>query len=339
MARRMRLLDPRQRVGGVPHQVLGAQLEAKRRVADAEQAEEAFYAQSAVLQDQILQTVEGMKALRARDRQMAVVDYSLANLRKEQRREYVLSDPDALKRETLPDPEDPAFGPSSMLKFPSHGKATPEAKQQSQQAQAAWLAFQVQEKMDREAYERDLDKIHAERAMLASQVRAVCEDNDIQEQRGSKCEEAEENRRLAQLAQQEKQARKLEDEALKQKHIETVLTSDWMGEMHDAKIGLTGKPMKAEYKRLSLEEEQEIYNSNARQLLEKRVKKKADVMEKAEDAAKIHCNVAVLGALEDERVRQQQERRQRMVEENKRLALAKKAADKEERVEYFKYDP
>ena len=35
-----------------------------------------------------------------------------------------------------------------------------------------------------------------------------------------------------------------------------VLNSEWIGEMHDAKIGLTGKPMKAEYKRLTLEEEQ-----------------------------------------------------------------------------------
>ncbi|CAE7327346.1 unnamed protein product [Symbiodinium pilosum] len=339
MARRMRLLDPRQRVGGVPHEVLASQLEGKRRVAEAEQAEDAFYAQSAVLQDQILQTVEGMKALRARDRQMAVVDYSLANLRKEQRREYALSDPDALKRETLPDPEDPSFGPSSMLKFPSHGKASAEAKRQSQEDQAAWLEYQVQEKLDRQAQEKAFDKLHDDRAMLASQVRAVCEDNEMQEQRDAKCEEAAENLRLAQAAKELQQAKKAEDDALKQKHIDTVLNSEWIGEMHDAKIGLTGKPMKAEYKRLTLEEEQEIYNSNARQLLDKQAKKNREILEKAEDASKIHCNVAVLGALEEERVRQQQERRMRMVEENKRLAFAKKEADRGERIEYFKYDP
>ena len=79
-----------------------------------------------------------------------------------------------------------------------------------------------------------------------------------------------------------------------------VMNSEWIGEMHDAKIGLTGKPMKAEYKRLTLEEEQagrsaaiapkvtalsggtkEIYNSNARQLLDKRAKKNQDIREKA----------------------------------------------------------
>ena len=35
-----------------------------------------------------------------------------------------------------------------------------------------------------------------------------------------------------------------------------VTNSDWIGETYDAKIGLTGKPMKAEYKRLTLEQEQ-----------------------------------------------------------------------------------
>ena len=38
--------------------------------------------------------------------------------------------------------------------------------------------------------------------------------------------------------------------------VSEVMNSEWIGEMHDAKIGLTGKPMKAEYKRLTLEEEQ-----------------------------------------------------------------------------------
>ena len=53
---------------------------------------------SVLREDQILQAVESMKAARARERQMDVVDFSLANLRKEQRREYELSDPDAKKK-------------------------------------------------------------------------------------------------------------------------------------------------------------------------------------------------------------------------------------------------
>lgn len=341
MARRTRLLDPRQRVGGVPHEVIRTQMAVKQNALDAEKAEDAFYAQSAALQDQILQAVESMKATRARERQMDVVDYSLANLRKEQRREYELSDPDAIKRYVLPDPDDPAnpLGPSSMLKFSSESQQTAEKKKQGREELKAWLAAQVQEKEDRLAYEKDLDRIHDERAMLSAHVRAVCEDTEMQEQQDAKCEEAAENVRLAQLALEQRKAKKEADDVWKQRHIDTVMSSERMNESCDSKVGVTGRLLKAEYKRLSLEQEQDVYNSNARQLVSKFGMKQSQKEEDAAEASRINCSVAVLTALEEERVRQQQERRMRIIEENKKLAAAKREADKEERKEYFKYDP
>ena len=48
-----------------------------------------------------------------------------------------------------------------------------------------------------------------------------------------------------------------------------------MQESVDSKVGATGRILKAEYKRLSLEEEQDVYNSNARQLISKWSAKKA----------------------------------------------------------------
>lgn len=341
MARRMRLLDPRQRVGGVPHEVIHTQMAVKQSALDAEKAEDAFYAQSAVLQDQILQAVESMKATRARERQMEVVDYSLANLRKEQRREYELSDPNALKKYVLPDPDDPAnpLGPSSMLKFSSQSQQSAEKKKQGQEELSTWLAAQVQEKKDRLAYEQEFDRIPDERAMLSAHVRAVCEDTEMQEQQDAKCEEAAENARLAKLVLEQRKAKKEADDAWKQRHIETVMNSERMNESVDSKVGFTGRLLKAEYKRLSLEQEQDVYNSNARQLIDKLSTKQAHKEEEAAEASRINCSVAVLGALEEERVRQQQERRMRIIEENKRLAAAKREADKEERKEYFKYDP
>jgi len=341
MARRMRLLDPRQRVGGVPHEVIATQMAVRQTALDAEKAEDAFYAQSAVLQDQILQAVESMKASRARERQMKVVDYSLANLRKEQRREYELSDPDALKKYVLPDPDDPAnpLGPSSMLKFSANSQQSAEKKKEGQAQLSTWLAAQVQEKQNRLSYEQELDRIHDERAMLSAHVRAVCEDTEIQEQQDAKCEEAAENARLAKLVMERRKAKKEAEDAWKQRHIDTVVNSERMMESCDSKVGCTGRLLKAEYKRLSLEQEQDVYNSNARQLIDKFTKKQLEKDEEAAEASRINCSVAVLAALEEERVRQQQERRMRIIEENKKLAAAKREADKEERKEYFKYDP
>lgn len=272
---------------------------------------------------------------------MEVVDYSLANLRKEQRREYELSDPNALKKYVLPDPDDPAnpLGPSSMLKFSSQSQQSAEKKKQGQEELSTWLAAQVQEKKDRLAYEQEFDRIHDERAMLSAHVRAVCEDTEMQEQQDAKCEEAAENARLAKLVLEQRKAKKEADDAWKQRHIETVMNSERMNESVDSKVGFTGRLLKAEYKRLSLEQEQDVYNSNARQLIDKLSTKQAHKEEEAAEASRINCSVAVLGALEEERVRQQQERRMRIIEENKRLAAAKREADKEERKEYFKYDP
>jgi len=339
MARRTRLLDPRLRRGGVPHHVLKQQLEEKSVYTEAEKAEEAYFAQSAVLQDQIQQTVEGIKAERARERQMDVVDYSLTHLRKEQRREYGLSDPNQIKNEVLPDPDDPAFGPSSMLKFSSVGQETPEQKHARQQATSAWLMEQMREKQDRDNEEKEFDRRYDERVALASHVRAVCEEAERQEQRDEKCAEAAENLRMAQMVRERNQAKKDADNALKNRHVESIMTSDWYNEAHDWKLGVTGKLMKAEYKRMSIEEEQDVYNSNARQILDKRAMKMADKEEEAQDVANIKTSVAVLGAVEEERFRLQQERRMKIVEENNRLAAAKKEQKRQEKEEYLRYDP
>eukprot|EP00438_Fugacium_kawagutii_P014652 Skav226494 [mRNA] locus=scaffold4305:6360:16879:+ [translate_table: standard] len=312
MARRMRLLDPRQRVGGVPHEVIKTQMAVKQSAVD----------------DQILQAVESMKATRARERQMEVVDYSLANLRKhyrhcgslsqEQRREYELSDPDALKKYVVPDPDDPAnpLGPSSMLKWSPRRHALLPIKQDR---------AQVQEKQDRLGYEKEVDHSDAQaEAMLSAHVRAVCEDTEMQEPHEAtiadvlmprhpafemRFQERWKERavsRMKKLAQAKKEA----DDAWKQRHIETVMNSERMMESCDSKIGLTGRLLKAEYKRLSLEQEQAWLHFFR-------------CMELLRTAELANC----------------QERRMRIIEENKKLAAAKRDADKLEREEYFKYDP
>lgn len=339
MARRARLLDPRKRMGGVAHDVLEQQIAEKSVYTEVEKAEDAYFAQSAALQDQIQQTVEGIKAERARERQMDVVDYSLTHLRKEQRREYALSDPNGIKNDVLPDPDDPIYGPSSMLKFSSVGEETPEMKHARHQQQSAWLLEQIKEKEARNNEEKEFDRRYDERVVLASHVRAVCEEAERQEQKEEKCAEAAENLRIAQMVRERNKAKKDADEALKNRHLETVMTSDWYNEAHDWKLGVNGKLMRAEYKRLSIEEEQDVYNSNARQILDKRAQMLAAKEEEAHDLNNIKTSVAVLGAVEEERARLQLERRMKLVEENKRLALEKREAAKGTKEEYLRYDP
>lgn len=323
---------------GTQPEDLSAQITAKQRSIAAAKVEEEYYAQSSTLQDQILQTVEGMKAAQVRERHMDTVDYSLRNLRREQRREYDLSDPNAIKNDKLPDLDDPSLGPSSMLKFSSVDE-TPEDKHRRQQQTSSWLQAQMQEKMDREQEEKEYDRRYDERTMLASHVRAVCEENERQEARADKCAEAAENLELAKMVRDRNRNKAEFNDALKSRHVDTIRNSDWVSEAHDWKIGATGKLIRTEYKRLSIEEEQDVYNSNARQILDKRARQNAEALEQSEEAAGTRCAVAVLGAVEEERVNHSKNRRMRMVEENNRLAAAKRDADRANRAEYMSYDP
>merc|ERR1719450_779376 len=103
--------------------------------------------------DEVLQTIEGAKQDIQRDRQKANVEFNRDYMRKEDRREYALSDPTALKREE-PIPDYSKMGSSSMLVFQGHH--IPDKGDLAAQT-AAWLNQQKQEKKDREDAERQRD--------------------------------------------------------------------------------------------------------------------------------------------------------------------------------------
>eukprot|EP00933_Yihiella_yeosuensis_P048462 TRINITY_DN4466_c2_g1_i3.p1 TRINITY_DN4466_c2_g1~~TRINITY_DN4466_c2_g1_i3.p1 ORF type:complete len:386 (+),score=104.50 TRINITY_DN4466_c2_g1_i3:94-1251(+) len=337
MARRTRLLNPRNRACGADTEHLAVQVEAKKTMEVAEKADDAFFAQSAVLQDEILQTVEQMKAANARERHMDVIDFSLKNLRKEDRREYILSDPSANKADSWPDPDDPTLGPSSMHKF-SNISETKEMKKARHAQQAQWLQEQIDEKNRRAQLEKEYDRRFDERSVIACHVRAVAEEEERREQREDKIQEAQENLRLAEYVRARNQAKKDADNALKDRHVGTIKNDGFYGEAHDWKVGSNGKLVRTEYKRMSLEEEQDIYNINARQVMEHKAHRDDDKVEQANEAQKNATIVAVLGAVEDAKVTMAKERRLKLDEENKILAEAKKQADVEERKTWMTYD-
>merc|ERR1719343_1163167 len=99
MRRRTKLLDPRKRQYGVEHTVLDAQVAENRALREGDAGEEAFHARTQAMVDEVLQTIEGAKLDAQREREKATKDFSLTNLKKEDRREYYLSDPNNLKNE------------------------------------------------------------------------------------------------------------------------------------------------------------------------------------------------------------------------------------------------
>lgn len=344
--RRSKLLDPRTRTRGVNHAVLDSQMEEKRAAAEREANEEAQHARDVRLQEQVAQSLETMKAEMTRERHKAANDFSLTHLRKEHRREYDLSDPTVIKRErptrTLNfEEDDPNLGPSSMQRFIGE---VPDFAQKQKEAKAAtrqWLLEQMAEKQARQDAERRADEQYDREVLMANQVRAACEQAALDDAREDKIAEAMENRDRAEMTRQRREDRLQREAAEKAAHVEGIVTSDRMKETHDYKVGYTGKLLPGDYKRLTLEEEHDVYATNARLALEKQRKMKAEAEEEAEHARQVAMGVSVLGALEEERKRQSRERQQRMVDHNLTQASTKRELDVKERRTYrsFEFEP
>uniref|UniRef100_A0A7S4QK71 Uncharacterized protein n=1 Tax=Alexandrium monilatum TaxID=311494 RepID=A0A7S4QK71_9DINO len=340
MQRRTKLLDPRKRQLGVDHQVLDAQLAEKRKGQVAEVEEEMQHAEAQLLQDEVLHHLEGVKQAAMRDRHKAANDFSLAHLQKEKRREYYLSDPDSLKKDRPIDVDDPNLGISCFQKFEGQADADPSVrKRMAQQQQREWLQKQIQEKHDREQAERNLDAQFDKEAIAACQVRSYCEHVEREERRQDKLEEAAHNRELAKIHGDRRQARAQREAEEKDRHVSHVMMNTNEGK--DYAIGSNGKLLKTEYKRLSMEEEQDAYNTLAAQVLEKRERERREAEEESEHGRGIATGVAVLGALEKERERQIKVKIQRMVDHNKSLEVAKHMADHDDRRKYrsFEWEP
>lgn len=337
MTRRTRLLDPRRRQFGVDHSVLDAQVKEKRQLRDAEVVEDACYAQHLVAQEQVLQTVEAMRQVAQRERQKATINHSLTELTKEQRREYSLSDPKQYTSSFLTHPPE-QLGPSSMSKFQGESIDL-EKKKRTQQESAQWLKQQMKEKQDRERADRDWHRHHDDRMLEANALRAHCEAATAQEMREDKLLEAQENQELADKRRQRDQARKQREHDLTQQHTQNVLNDPRMNESHDNVLSYHGK--KLDQKRLTLEEEQDVYNTNAHQIRHKQLMKKREAEEEADHHRLNQMGVDVRSAIEHRQAEGQKSRNRSCIEENMRIADAKRANDVKERRAHksFDYEP
>lgn len=339
MARRTKLQDPRRRQFGVDHSVLDAQVVEKREIAAAEEADHAGYADIAKAQDELLNVFETIKEQNRRAKQTEVVNFSTTYLRKEQRREWPLSDPKEYTSSFITHPPE-QLGPCSMIKF--QGEAIDLEGRRRQKAEtAAYLKKQMQEKCDREQAEKDLDRFYAQKTFEANHVAAHCEAATWQEMKAEKEEESRTNLELAAQKRDFKMAKAQKEAFERSLHVEVVATSGLLTEAHDYKVGSNGKLQKGEYKRLSIEEEALVYNTNAHLYMQKKMQERLG----AEEAKKHHATtlqvVTVMGAVEEQQSRIAKEREVNLAEENRKLAEARRGNKAEERRKYLShtYEP
>jgi len=340
MARRTRILDTKRFRHGVPHDVLDKQIAEKKAAADAIKAEDEYHDRYRVISDQVAQVCESIRHEATRERQKAVTAYTMENLRKEQRREYSLSDPNLIKTErpARDGDNDPRLGPSSIQYFEGEDFLAQQRKKEAVASTREWLAYQIAQKKEVQDREKEADRLYDASMMTANEVRGLCEKASIEEQVLEKREEAEENRKLAAEHHARRQAAKVKDAQQAQGHVDYEMSSDRMMELADYRLGVDGRLMKAEYKRLSMEEEQGVYDVNARLRLERQARQRA---EKSGDAAEMVGNFAadmVLNTIEGEKAKQERQRRIEVEKFNKTLAQQKRDFDTLERKAYKSYD-
>jgi len=336
MSRRTKLLDPRTRMHGVNHKVLDEQIAAKQAQAQTDADEERYHHDGQLLQDQVLAVVDQEKQEAARARHRDVVDFSLTNCRREQRREFALSDPNQL-RNSAP-PRDDELGPSSFINFPSSNIDPVARKKADQQATREYLFAQMADKQARAQAEMDFERKHAEEEMKSNQIRQHIQYMEHVEAKQEKCDEAADNRMMAEVHHQRRQMKVEREVNATAKHVDNLMSDPRMAEdvCWEMSRNVPGKLIN--FKRLSPEEQQDCLNMNANIVLDKMVAQDAELEEQTEEAHRVKTQMSVQSALEDRKQLALMAQRNAMVEHNKRMAQEKKARDTQERQAHKSFD-
>lgn len=313
--------NSRTRGRGADHSALDEQIQDKLAAKAKEREADLSYDRMRIAADQVLQVCTSIRAEAVREREKATMQYSLDNHRKETRREYSLSDPTSLRRERpiREGDNDPHLGPSSIQVFEGEKgeKSKGENKKAVQRAQRDWLAAQVAEKKAIQEELKRQDLVLDEEAARANEIRGLVEVANAQEQVEDKKIEAQENLRIAQEHKERRKQQRDKEAAATQAHVFGQLQDERMTEVVDYALGVDGRLMKGEYKRLSIEEEANVYATNARLIKAKHERARA---EKAEELVMKQQQMdadAVLNAIEESKAQGAIARRKKIEEDNK----------------------
>jgi hypothetical protein len=304
----------------------------KRAASEAALREDKEHGWQLQTQGRIGDAVAAILEDKARKTHRECVEYSLANLRKENRREWYLSDPNQLKND-VPSRRDGYEVPlCSFQKFEGETMGNPEIIKEKNQAQSAWLASQVAEKKARHENLRFLEKVDDEALLNANSLRHVVEAAKQEDYKEDLKEIVKENQELALAKKAREDAWRLQNQQANDAHCAYSNERNLARERHDFEVGADGK--RRDCKRSTYEEEQDVWDYNAAQLVGKRAEKQAaaqiDVHHAQIDG---HLDM-VTKALDDEKARRIRARREEIELFNKAIAQEKRQRDATEKAGY-----
>jgi hypothetical protein len=313
-ARRHRFFDVKARAIGLDTATLARQLEEKRAQQQAEKETEAQHAQSAIMCDQIAMVCEHEKQQFARKLQQEAVEFSQKNLRKENRREFALSDPESLKKDrpAREGDDDPRCGPASIQKFDGEAIEADRTvnKKGYQNLQKQWLIEQMEEKRAIKEAEAQKDAAYDDQVIMANHIRGVMETHIAKNQRVAKKAESDYNLGLAAEHRDRKHLQVQKEAQASAFHVTKIVNDPMLNESAGGIKGMTA------------EQKSDVYEYNLMQMQHKRNVKRAEKEEEIRHAQSVEQAVAVMGSIEHQKAQLEMQRRKMMDHENSVIAQA-----------------
>eukprot|EP00386_Alphamonas_edax_P014594 GDKI01044780.1.p1 GENE.GDKI01044780.1~~GDKI01044780.1.p1 ORF type:complete len:418 (+),score=118.61 GDKI01044780.1:163-1416(+) len=237
-SRKPRIFDPKIRTIGVDKQALDQQVAEKQQKEQLEKEIDAMYAKQGLMFDTIqkMQSVEQARA--AREAEEATKAFSLMNLKKENRREFDLNDPKALKSGsdvTLPADQ---LGPASMQTL-NGANTDAKARLRAQQRQMReWIAQQKFEKEMLKKAEQEEERMYATQALQGTSLLTGVELHTIADRRAMAVAAAKANRELAMQKAKQTIETRIKEQEINAAEVRYHLTSPFLA---DGRLDLTQK--------------------------------------------------------------------------------------------------
>jgi hypothetical protein len=326
LARRNRLLDAKRRTLGQDVDALKAQVEEKKFIA----AESADAKAEDKLEAQYLDSVFALQEKEVSAERLvaekSVRDYSSKFCAKVKRKEYHLSDPDAIKREKPPtDEQIDEMGPAAILSFGGYRESPwnlssawinsgfvphmPQheadgIKEQKEEFIRAELEAQHREKEYVKEQELMLDAQYADEEKRANILRTFIEQQEKEDRTNAAMDTRRFNNSLDAEVAQRRKLQAAKNEAAKQAELTYNKTSQLLNEA-EFQTGPDGRVLPDTFKRMTQDQVQVILDTQAYQMIEKRQRAEAEKEEEFEFARQLELQRQCVDAIEAEKMRRQ----------------------------------
>ncbi|XP_050355646.1 RIB43A-like with coiled-coils protein 2 [Nymphalis io] len=334
LERRSRIFNARNRKIGVDLPFLERQVEEKRAERGEQERKNLAFAQQMIKDSNLAVVLEAREREERRRIGVEIDEFRQKYQRKEDRREFDLNNPEALKMQLPPRQSDgEPVGMSSAQKFEGEDLEYEERKKIMAAQKNAWLEQQVQE---RKAAEEERKKAEAAYMMAIKARDARAGDLDKLE-RECRYRLGQANLRyneaLAAEKKQLEQIMKEQEEADNAAEMYNNLTSDMLTENPDVAKSALGnnRAIGFMYKGMNHEELKKFYAAQKEQMAAAKAKREAEEKMEAEWQALAKSIQREVARQDIEDQRKRREIARQLMEENQLLALQQKETEK-----YFK---